>query len=71
MPDIDYLTFTDGFLLLSFTILFSTVLESLIVYWLIKSNKHIFAKKLDIFSRFAFPITYILFIFTLYLVYLR
>ncbi|AJI54568.1 neurotransmitter-gated ion-channel ligand binding domain protein [Francisella philomiragia] len=71
MPDIDYLTFTDGFLLLSFTILFSTVLESLIVYWLIKSNKHIFAKKLDIFSRFAFPITYILFIFTLYIIYLR
>ncbi|MDE4974050.1 hypothetical protein NAI33_09830, partial [Francisella tularensis subsp. holarctica] len=37
--DIDYLTFTDGFLLLSFSILLSTVLESLAVYWLIKLNK--------------------------------
>ncbi|MEY8765086.1 ligand-gated ion channel [Francisella salimarina] len=71
MPDIDYLTFTDGFLLLSFTILFSTVLESLIVYWLIKLDKQSFAKRLDIFSRFAFPITYILFIFSLYLIYLH
>ncbi|MDE4945097.1 hypothetical protein NAI65_12900, partial [Francisella tularensis subsp. holarctica] len=57
--DIDYLTFTDGFLLLSFSILFSTVLESLAVYWLIKLNKDKLARKMDIFSRFAFPISYL------------
>ncbi|API87359.1 ligand-gated ion channel [Francisella uliginis] len=71
MPDIDYLTFTDGFLLLSFSILFSTVLESLIVYWLVKTNKQSLAKGVDIFSRAAFPLTYIGLIFLLYLVYLR
>ncbi|AEB28288.1 ligand-gated ion channel [Francisella hispaniensis] len=71
MPDIDYLTFTDGFLLLSFSILFSTVLESLIVYWLVKTNKQSLARNVDIFSRVAFPLTYIGLIFLLYFVYLR
>jgi hypothetical protein len=71
MPDIDYLTFTDGFLLLSFSILFSTVLESLIVYWLVKTNKQSLARNVDIFSRAAFPLTYIGLIFFLYFVYLR
>lgn len=70
MPDIDYLTFTDGFLLVSFSILFSTVLESLIVYWLVKIDKQNFAKKIDIFSRAAFPLTYIAFIVFLYFRYL-
>ncbi|MDE5007328.1 hypothetical protein NAI48_12525, partial [Francisella tularensis subsp. holarctica] len=55
--DIDYLTFTDGFLLLSFSILFSTDLESLAVYWLIKLNKDKLSRKIDIFSMFAFPIS--------------
>ncbi|MED7820209.1 MULTISPECIES: ligand-gated ion channel [unclassified Francisella] len=71
MPDIDYLTFTDGFLLLSFSILFSTVLESLIVYWLIKINKDSLAKNIDIFSRIAFPLTYVIFILILYFIYLH
>lgn len=70
MPDIDYLTFTDGFLLVSFSILFSTVLESLIAYWLVKINKHTLAKKVDIFSRIAFPLGYIAFIAFLYFKYL-
>ncbi|MBK2111938.1 ligand-gated ion channel [Francisella tularensis subsp. novicida FSC159] len=71
MPDIDYLTFTDGFLLLSFSILFSTVLESLAVYWLIKLNKDKLARKMDIFSRFAFPISYLVLITFLYFIYLH
>ncbi|AIT09239.1 hypothetical protein LO80_04115 [Candidatus Francisella endociliophora] len=70
MPDIDYLTFTDGFLLISFSILFSTVLESLIVYWFVKTNKQDIAKQIDIFSRAAFPLTYIAFIIFLYFTYL-
>jgi hypothetical protein len=71
MPDIDYLTFTDGFLLISFSILFSTVLESLIVYWFVKTNKDNIAKNIDIFSRVAFPLTYIAFIVFLYFTYLH
>lgn len=70
MPNIDYLTFTDGFFLIPFAILFSTVLESLIVYWLVKKNKKIIAKTLDIYSRFAFPISYLTLIIFLYFVYL-
>ena len=70
MPNIDYLTFTDGFLLISFAILFTTVLESLIVYWLVKKDKKIIAKILDIYSKFAFPISYLTLIVFLYFVYL-
>lgn len=69
MPRIDYFTFTDGFLLLSFAILFSTVAESLVVYWLIKIDKESIAKKLDIFFRAAFPVAYIALIALLYLIY--
>ena len=71
MPDIDYLTFTDGFLLVSFSILFSTILESLIVYWFVKIGKQTLAKGIDICSRLAFPLTYIAFIMFLYFTYLR
>ncbi|MBD5784420.1 hypothetical protein IFN73_11465, partial [Francisella tularensis subsp. holarctica] len=69
--DIDYFTFTDGFLLLSFSILFSTDLESLDVYWLIILNNDKLARKMDIFSRVAFPISYLVLITSLYFIYLH
>lgn len=69
MPRIDYFTFTDGFMLLSFAILFSTIIESLSVYWLIRINKNLTAKFLDVFFRIAFPIVYIMLIALLYMIY--
>ena len=71
MPRIDYFTFTDGFLLLSFAILFSTIVESLVVYWLIKISKEFIAKILDIFFRIAFPAVYVTLITLLYLIYVH
>ena len=69
MPRIDYFTFTDGFLLLSFAILFSTIAESLIVYWLIKIGKESIARIVDMFFRIAFPVVYVALIALLYLIY--
>ncbi|AXA33336.1 ligand-gated ion channel [Francisella adeliensis] len=68
MPRIDYFTFVDGFLLISFAILFSTIVESLGVYWLVKLNKDKAARNLDIFFRIIFPIIYVLLILLLYLI---
>ena len=69
IPRTDYFTFTDGFMLVSFAILFSTIIESLSVYWLIKIGKEPIAKILDIFFRVAFPVVYVALIVLLYLIY--
>lgn len=68
MPRIDYFTFVDGFLLLSFAILFLTVVESLGVFWLIKLGKDRVARSLDIFFRVIFPVVYVLLIALLYFI---
>lgn len=66
MPRIAYFTFVDGFLLISFAILFLTILESLGVYWLIKLGREKVAKNLDVLFRLIFPVAYILLLALLY-----
>ena len=68
MPCIDYFTFTDRFLILSFAILFSTIAESLVVFWLIKIDKEFISRIVDMFFRIAFPIVYVALIILLYLI---
>ncbi|MFC4892206.1 ligand-gated ion channel [Pseudofrancisella aestuarii] len=70
MPRIDYFTFTDSFLLISFIILFSTILESLIVSRLTRNNKKQLAIKIDNIFRYLFPLAYILLLVTSYLIYI-
>lgn len=69
MPRIDYFTFTDSFLLISFAIVFMTIFESLWVYWLVKKGKQRKAHIVDIAFRMIFPASYLLFILLMYFIY--
>lgn len=69
LPNIDYLTFADIFLLVSFVILFITIIESIFVYTLFKRGYGEVALQVDIFFRWFFPICYAFCVFLLYILY--
>ena len=66
LPNISYLTFADIFLLISFVILFSTILESLWVYRLSKKGSIKEAYRIDLIFRWIFPLGYLSVIGLLY-----
>ena len=68
-PRIDYFTFVDSFLLISFAILFTTILESIWVHWLIEHKKVRSAYFVDIFFRTFFPAGYLLLLYIAYCTY--
>ncbi|MEH6589637.1 MAG: hypothetical protein V7746_05225 [Halioglobus sp.] len=58
LPDISYLTRMDLFLFGSTLLVFSSLIEVVITSRLAKSGRLVFARRIDIFSRLAFPAAY-------------